>query len=92
MTGNQLDSEQLALLEQDRGIIESYIEDVDKIPTEDKIMAMYEEESVPLTPWDIDVIVQEALAKLGDVITIGNTDKAYEVIYEAVSEAVHSKD
>ncbi len=91
MIESPLELEALARLKQDEDIVESYIENVDKVPIEDKITAMYEEESGSLTPWAIDAIVQKALAKLEGVIATSDVAKAYEVIYEAVSEAAHSE-
>ncbi len=77
-------------LEQDKEIIDMYLVEVDKLSMEDKLSALGDEaEETRLTPWDIDSIVLEALGKLGDVIKIENSDLAYDVMYEAITEAVH---
>jgi len=91
---NNEDLKVLAQLQADQDLIESFMEEVDKIPMEDKIIAAFEEENraVDLTPWDIDGIVQEALGKIQDVIEPDSTDLVYDVVYEAITEAVHRRE
>ncbi len=77
-------------LAQDKEILDMYITEVDKLSMEEKLSALGDEtEDSRLTPWDIDGIVLDALGKLGGVIEIENSELAYDVLYEAITEAVH---
>jgi hypothetical protein len=86
LTDEALDG--LDALNVDQDLVEMYIQEVDKIPMEDKILAMADEQRETLSPWEIDGIVQEALNKLSDLIPAEEVDAAYDVVYEAVQEAI----
>ena len=61
---------------------------VDKIPTEDKlIMAFEEERSVVLEPWEIAEVVQSSLNNLPEGLE-NYVDSLFDVVYDAVSEAL----
>ena len=63
---------------------------LEKIPMEEKIIAAFEEESSHLTlePWEISDIVTGALHELQHFLPAENVDVAFDVIYEAISEAL----
>ena len=66
---------------------DEYIELVDKVPTEDKILAAYEAESKTLEPWEISEIVESAMSTLPDELGdyVGDV---FDAIYEAVADTL----
>jgi len=67
---------------------DAYIDLVDKIPTEDKLIISHEEiEKRGLEPWEISEIVQTALSRLPEGIE-EHVDLGFDVIYEAILEAL----
>ncbi len=78
-----------AILSHLEKIHEDYIELVDKVPTEDKIIMSREEAVAPSTlePWEISEIVQAALNSLPGGLE-AHFDSLFDVVYDAVAEAV----
>lgn len=77
----------------EKDLLEMYIEQVDRLTMEEKLVALAEEpDDSDLTPWDIDGIVLEALGKLGDAIELEQSELIYDVIYEAITEAIHRRE
>jgi len=74
------------LLDHIEQVQENYVELVDKVPTEDKII-MSREEASGLEPWEISEIVQGALGNLPEGLD-GYVDSIFDVVYGAVSEAL----
>jgi len=67
---------------------EAYIDLVDKIPTEDKLIMSHEEiEKRGLEPWEISEIVQNALNIFPDNLN-EHMARAFDIIYDAISEAL----
>ena len=65
-----------------------YIDLVDKIPMEDKLIMSREELiTTKLEPWEISEIVQGALHDFPEKLE-DNEDLAFDVIYDAISEAL----
>ena len=64
-----------------------YEELLDKIPTEEKMVRAQEEALIGLEPFEIQEIAQDALRNLPDGLE-EHVDALFDVIYEAVSEAV----
>lgn len=60
---------------------------VDKIPTEDKLIASREEEFADLEPWEISEIVQESLNNLPERLE-EHIDIVFDIVYAAVAKAV----
>lgn len=95
MTGREeTRQEVLAQLTAEGQAIDSYLTEVDSVSMEEKLVALSEESEVEnkLTPWDIDGIVLEALGKIGDAVELDHSDLVYDVIYEAILEAIHRRD
>ena len=76
------------LLNHAERVHEEYLELVDKIPTEDKITLSYGEEPFGLEPWEISDIVHHAMSKIPDSMKNDDIDALFDVMYEAVTEAV----
>ena len=64
-----------------------YVELVDKIPTEDKLIMAHEQESAGLAPWEISEIVQDALNGLPEELD-NHVDSIFDVVYDAVASAL----
>lgn len=76
------------LLDHLERVHDDYIDVVDKISTEDKLIMSHEElMSRGLEPWEISEIVQGALHDFPDKLE-DNEDLAFDVIYDAISEAL----
>ncbi len=75
------------LLEHLERIHDDYGEVVDKISTEDKIIRAAEERKQGLAPWEISAIVQGALDSLPENLS-GHADSLFDIVYEAVTEAL----
>ena len=86
-------SNNLDLITLDQEIVEGYIQEMDKVPLEDKLIAMMEEKQEALAPWEISAIVDTAMNKLeaNDCLQGGEEDYVYDVIFEAVEEAAHRR-
>lgn len=63
---------------------------MEKIPMEDKIIAAAEERSrvLDLEPWEISEVVQGAMHELSPLLNSDTVDIAFDIVYEAVSEAL----
>lgn len=63
---------------------------LEKIPMEEKILAAAEERISEggLEPWEISEIVTHALHELQHFLPSESVDVAFDVIYDAISEAV----
>lgn len=87
-------SELLARLGSEGQFVGTYTDEVGRLSMEEKIVALAEETQTEdhLTPWDIDSIVLEALGKIGDAVELEHSELVYDVIYEAVIEALHRRD
>ena len=67
---------------------DEYVELVEKIPMEDKIILAHEEPvSGNLTPWEISEVVHEALNNLPEGLE-NHIDGLFDTIYDAVLEAL----
>lgn len=67
---------------------DTYVDLVDKIPTEDKIIMSHElEESGGLEPWEISEITQAALNNLPEGLE-DHVDALFDLVYDAISEAL----
>ena len=76
------------MLEHLERVHDEYVELVDKIPTEDKLIMSREENSeMGLEPWEISEIVQTALGRLPEGIE-EHVDLGFDIIYEAILEAL----
>ena len=75
------------LLDHIEQVQENYVELVDKVPTEDKIILSHREGDIDLEPWEISEIVQGALGDLPEGLD-GYVDSIFDVVYGAVSEAL----
>lgn len=95
MTGREeTQRELLARLSAEGQIIDAVRDEADIISMEEKIVAMADEVQTEdhLTPWDIDSIVLEALGKIGDAVELEHSELVYDVIHEAIIEALHRRD
>ena len=68
-------------------IHDDYVELVDKIPMEDKLIMAHEEESVGLEPWEISEIVHGALRALPEDLD-AHVDSIFDIVYDAVAVAL----
>lgn len=76
-----------ALLDHMEKIHDDYEVLVDKIPMEDKLIAMREEPAKTLEPWEISEIVQASLNSLPPGLE-DHVDSLFDVVYDAVAEAL----
>ncbi len=67
---------------------EEYLDLVDKIPMEDKIMAAHEGPSYGLEPWEISEITQSVMSKLPVSLKNEDVDILFDLIYDAVTEGI----
>ena len=81
------DFDPLELLDYAEAIRESYVPTVDKVSIEEKILLSHEEDNWGLSPWEVQEVVQEAMAQLPDGLE-EHVDLIFDVIYEAVAEAL----
>jgi hypothetical protein len=76
------------LLDHLEKVHDDYVELVDKIPTEDKLIMAHEEAlEAGLEPWEISEIVRDALNDLPEGLE-GHTDGLFDIVYDAISEAL----
>lgn len=77
------------LLDRTEQVYEQYLDLVEKIPTEDKIIMAHEvqEENFGLEPWEISEIVQHSLNGLPDELT-EHVDVLFDIVYDAVCAAL----
>ena len=66
---------------------DAYVELVDKIPMEDKLIMAHEEEPSGLEPWEISEIVQGALHGLPEGLD-DHVDSIFDIVYDAVAVAL----
>lgn len=64
-----------------------YVDAVDKMPTEDKLILSHEEALSDLEPWEISEIVQTALNDLPEGLE-DHIDSLFDLVYDAISEAL----
>ena len=76
------------LLEHAQFVNDVYTDLVDKIPTEEKIILAEEEQDGGLEPWEVAEITQHVLSKLPDSMKKENIDLLFDIIYDALNEAV----
>ncbi len=76
------------LLEHAQFVNDVYTDLVDKIPTEEKIILAEEEQYGGLEPWEVAEITQHVLSKLPDSMKKENVDLLFDIIYDALNEAV----
>lgn len=67
---------------------DEYLDLVDKVPTEDKIMAAYEGPSAGLEPWEISEITQSVMSKLPESLRTDDVDILFDLIYDAITEGI----
>lgn len=80
------------LLDHMERVHDDYVDLVDKIPMEDKLIMSREEEftvkfEFDLEPWEISEIVQQSLNDLPDGLE-NEVDALFDIVYNAVSEAL----
>ena len=61
---------------------------VSKVPMEEKIVAAYEERVEVLSPWEIDGLVQEAMAQMPEDLTQEQREAVHDVMFEAITTAL----
>jgi hypothetical protein len=61
--------------------------DIDPLSTEDKIILAHER-PFELEPWEITEVVQRAMRPLSQDLDVEDADVLFDVIYDAVSEAL----
>jgi hypothetical protein len=61
--------------------------DLDPLTTEEKIVLAHEQ-PFDLEPWEITEVVQHALSRLTRELDVEEVDVFFDIIYEAVSEAL----
>ncbi len=71
----------------DNVVLEDY--EIDPLSMEEKIILAYAG-PVELAPWEITEIVQTAMANLPSDLGIEQIDMVFDVIYDAVSEALET--
>jgi len=76
-----------ALLDHMEKVHDDYEVLVDKVPTEDKMIASREEEFAGLEPWEISEIVQGSLNDLPEGLE-DHVDSIFDIVYNAVAEAL----
>jgi len=76
-----------ALLDHMEKIHDDYEILVDKVPMEDKMIAMREESAKTLEPWEISEIVQASLNSLPSGLE-DHVDSLFDIVYDAVAEAL----
>ncbi len=69
----------------DNAVLEDY--EIDPLSMEEKLMLAHEG-PVELAPWEITEIVQTALSSLSQELEVEQVDLVFDVIYEAISEAL----
>lgn len=69
----------------DNIVLEDY--EIDPLSMEEKIILSHEG-PVELAPWEISEIVQTALADLSTSLEIEQVDIVFDVMYDAISEAL----
>ena len=67
---------------------EEYLDLVEKIPMEDKIMAAHEGPSSGLEPWEISEITQSVMSKFPGSLKTEDVDILFDLIYDAITEGV----
>ena len=67
---------------------DTYTELVEKISTEEKILLAEEESGAGLEPWEIAEITQHVLSKLPESMRNDDVDLLFDIIYDAINEAV----
>ena len=76
------------LLDHLEQVRDDYLEPIDKIPMEDKLIMSREEElTVTLEPWEISEVVRGALGELPESLE-GHVDSLFNVVYDAIAEAL----
>jgi len=78
------------LLDHLEKVSDDYLQNVDKIPTGEKLVRAREEELqavVGLEPWEINEIVQQALNNLPEGLE-EHVGSLFDVLYEAVAEGI----
>ncbi len=68
-------------------VLEDY--EIDPLSMEEKIILAHEG-PVELAPWEITEIVQTAMSNLPSDLGIEQVDMVFDVIYDAVSEALEA--
>ncbi len=69
----------------DNAVLEDY--EIDPLSMEEKLILAHEG-PVELAPWEITEIVQAALSNLSQELEVEQVDLVFDVIYEAISEAL----
>ena len=69
----------------DNAVLEDY--EIAPLSTEEKLVLAHEG-PVELAPWEITEIVQDAMANLPQELNVEQVDLVFDVIYDAVSEAL----
>ena len=69
----------------DGTVLEDY--EIDPLSTEEKLL-MAHEAPIELAPWEMQEIVQEAMAELPNELNVEQVDVVFDVIYDAISEAL----
>ena len=77
-------------VEKEIEVFEATMEEVERVTTEDKICAAYEERASLTSPWEIEEMVQEALAQLPDDLSQEQTELIHDVLYETLTTAIEN--
>lgn len=72
----------------DGEVLEDY--DLDPLSTEDKLVSAHEG-PIELAPWEITEIVEDAMSNLPRDFDVEQTDIIFDVIYDAVTEALNHR-
>lgn len=76
------------LLDHLEKVRDDYVDLVDKIPTEDKLLMSHGEVAIRgLEPWEVSEIVQGALNDLPEGLE-DHVDNLFDIIYDAIAEAL----
>ena len=76
------------LLDRMEHTYEEYIDLVDKAPTEDKIYLSREETNSGLEPWEISDLAENVIAQLPESLRTEDADVLFDLVYEAIHEAL----
>lgn len=71
-------------------VFEATMEEAERITTEDKICAAYEDRAALTTPWEIEELVQESLAQLPNDLSQEQIELIHDVMYETVTTAIEN--
>ncbi len=76
------------LLDHLEKVRDEYVELVDKIPMEDKIIMAFEERTCGLEPWEISEITQSVMSKLPESLKTKDVDILFDLIYDGITEGI----